>query len=295
MFVGGSFIPSIPNATPTAVAGSLGYASSLSELASSIGVMFWLTLFCFGEIADVGYTSVERISRLSTFGCSGSYALGTATIGDIYQVEERGTGMGIFLGAMLFGLTVAPPIGGNSSLQLLVLQVVLGVWSVILLVLLAFFFPEMAHTGSCGIDKMQSSNRRPNVMAVTLANTFTNGIGVGLCFSRTSPGFPFTIARTRVYAVHTLCRNYRGRRDQHSRSRLDLGWIFRLHKSAAIHSTVGKYVPTELAEREIGRRRGHRGRGYYSAAEVQDVLMIRVVGLANGPWARSQMAIRAVI
>ncbi|KAF8127958.1 hypothetical protein EV363DRAFT_1093955, partial [Boletus edulis] len=77
------------------------------------------------------------------FGCSGSYALRAATIGDIYQVlEERGTGMGIFLGAMLFGLTVAPPIGGNSSLQLMVLQDVLGVWSVILvLVLLAFFFP----------------------------------------------------------------------------------------------------------------------------------------------------------
>ncbi|KAF8130971.1 hypothetical protein EV363DRAFT_1296461 [Boletus edulis] len=72
------------------------------------------------------------------------YALRAATIGDIYQVlEERGTGMGIFLGAMLFGLTVAPPIGGNSSLQVMVLQDVLGVWSVILvLVLLAFFFPE---------------------------------------------------------------------------------------------------------------------------------------------------------
>ncbi|KAF8433878.1 hypothetical protein L210DRAFT_802648, partial [Boletus edulis BED1] len=81
---------------------------------------------------------------IQTFGCSGSYALGAPTIGDIYQVEERGTGMGIFLGAMLFGLPVAPPIGGNSSLHNWSwrgFQAVLGMWSVIFIFLLAFFFP----------------------------------------------------------------------------------------------------------------------------------------------------------
>ncbi|KAF8127897.1 hypothetical protein EV363DRAFT_449142 [Boletus edulis] len=50
-------------------------------------------------------------------------------------------------------------------------QAVLGMWSVIFIFLLAFFFPEMALPGSRGIDKMQSSNSA-NVMAVTLANTF---------------------------------------------------------------------------------------------------------------------------
>lgn len=70
---------------------------------------------------------------VQTFGCSGSFALGAATIGDIYKVEERGSAMGTFLGvsflvivpsivmrtfvyqAMLFGLAMAPPMGGKSS------------------------------------------------------------------------------------------------------------------------------------------------------------------------------------
>ena len=35
---------------------------------------------------------------VQTFGCSSGYALGAATIGDIYRVEERGSAMGTFLG-----------------------------------------------------------------------------------------------------------------------------------------------------------------------------------------------------
>lgn len=38
---------------------------------------------------------------VQTFGCSGGYAIGAATIGDIYKVEERGTAMGTFLGVSL--------------------------------------------------------------------------------------------------------------------------------------------------------------------------------------------------
>ena len=43
---------------------------------------------------------------VQTFGCSGSYALGAATIGDIYIVEERGTAMGTFFGVSLRALMV---------------------------------------------------------------------------------------------------------------------------------------------------------------------------------------------
>jgi MFS family permease len=43
---------------------------------------------------------------VQTFGCAGGYALGAATIGDIYKVEERGTAMGTFFGVSLPTLMV---------------------------------------------------------------------------------------------------------------------------------------------------------------------------------------------
>jgi MFS family permease len=35
---------------------------------------------------------------VQTFGCSGGLSLGAGVIGDIYKLEERGIGIGIFLG-----------------------------------------------------------------------------------------------------------------------------------------------------------------------------------------------------
>jgi MFS family permease len=35
---------------------------------------------------------------IQTFGCSGGMTLGAGVIGDIYKLEERGTGIGIFFG-----------------------------------------------------------------------------------------------------------------------------------------------------------------------------------------------------
>ncbi|KAF8419834.1 hypothetical protein L210DRAFT_2290236 [Boletus edulis BED1] len=84
---------------------------------------------CRCEMADARYTPFPIIGSFATavspdlnsllfwrfvqtFGGAGSYALGAATIGDIYKVEERGTAMGTFAGAMLIGLAMAPPIGG---------------------------------------------------------------------------------------------------------------------------------------------------------------------------------------
>ena len=44
---------------------------------------------------------------VQTFGCSGSFALGAATIGDIYRLEERGTAMGTFFGVSLSSIMVS--------------------------------------------------------------------------------------------------------------------------------------------------------------------------------------------
>ncbi|KAI9459014.1 major facilitator superfamily domain-containing protein [Boletus coccyginus] len=210
MFVGGCFIPSIPqiskdlNATPAAV--SLGV--SLSVLASSVSVVFWSAytsyygrrpiylcgmpftiLGSFAVAASPDLNSLLFWRFVQTFGCSSGYALGAASIGDIYKVEERGTAMGTFFGAMLFGLATAPPIGGALAefWSWRGFQAALGVWGVAQTLLLVFFLPETAHPGSRGIDKARGPNklfvwinplhcltflRSPNVLTITLANTF---------------------------------------------------------------------------------------------------------------------------
>ncbi|KAH0830224.1 MFS general substrate transporter [Lanmaoa asiatica] len=217
MFVSGCFVPSIPqiskdlNSTPAAA--SLGV--SLAVFASSFSVMFWSAyssfcrsprVFCTsdifanldldlpGEMADgfavAASTDINSLlfwRFVQTFGCSGGYALGAATIGDIYKVEERGTAMGTFLGATLFGLAIAPPIGGALAQywSWRGFQVILGVWGIIQMLLLAFFFPETAHPGSRGIDKVRDPKklfvwinpfrclaflRSPNITAISLAD-----------------------------------------------------------------------------------------------------------------------------
>ncbi|KAF8553780.1 hypothetical protein OG21DRAFT_1485197 [Imleria badia] len=147
------------------------------------------------------FFSVE-MALTSTFGCSGSDALGVAAIGDIYKVEERGTAMGIFLGV---GLPAIMACGRcyqrlSSSPRYLDsrshrpseywswrgFQAALGVWGIIQILLHAFFFPEIAHPGSRGIDRLRGPKklfvwinpfrrlsflRSPNIMAITLSNT----------------------------------------------------------------------------------------------------------------------------
>ncbi|KAG9318091.1 major facilitator superfamily domain-containing protein [Chiua virens] len=210
MFVGSSFIPSIPqisrdlNTTPAAV--TLGV--SLSVFSSSLSVMFWSGYTSFygrrpiylwgmpftilGSFAVAACTDLSGLlfwRSVQTFGCSAGYALGGATIGDIYRVEERGTAMGTFLAATLLGLAIAPPIGGILAAywSWRGFQVSLGVWAIIQMLMMFLFFPETAHPGSRGIDKEQGPKRliiwinpfrclyflrSPNVLAITLANTF---------------------------------------------------------------------------------------------------------------------------
>ncbi|KAF8553779.1 MFS general substrate transporter [Imleria badia] len=210
MFVSGCFVPSIPqisrdlNSTPAAV--SLGI--SLAVFASSFSVMFWSayssfygrrTIYLCGmpitilsSFAVAASTDINRLlfwRFVQTFGCSGGFALGTAVIGDIYKVEERGAAMGTFFGAALFGLAIAPPIGGAFAQywSWRGFQFALGVWCIIQMLLLAFFFPETAHPGSRGIDQLRGPKKlftwvnpfrclsflkSPNIMAITLMNTF---------------------------------------------------------------------------------------------------------------------------
>lgn len=83
-------------------------------------------------------------------------------------------------------------------------QAALGVWGMIQLLLIALFFPETAHPGTRGIDKMQGPKRlfvwinpfrciaflrSPNIMAIVgfffyQVNTGANGMFLLVCFRR---------------------------------------------------------------------------------------------------------------
>ena len=50
---------------------------------------------------------------LQSLGASPGITVGAGVIGDIYRLEERGTAMGVFFGAILLGPALAPLVGGN--------------------------------------------------------------------------------------------------------------------------------------------------------------------------------------
>ena len=60
----------------------------------------------FAVATSTGLKSLLFWRFVQTFGCSGGYVLGAATIGDIYKLEERGSAMGTFLGVSLPAIVV---------------------------------------------------------------------------------------------------------------------------------------------------------------------------------------------
>ncbi|KAF8437474.1 major facilitator superfamily domain-containing protein [Boletus edulis BED1] len=209
MFVSGCFVPLIPqiskdlNSTPTTVC--LGvtmavFASPLSDMIWSAYSSFYgrrpmylcgLPFTILGSFAVATSTNINSLlfwRFVQMFGCNGGFVLGTAAVGDIFKVEERGSAMGTFFGSALFGLAIAPPVGGALAQcwSWRGFQAALGVWSILQLLLLAFFFPETAHPGSLGIDRVTGPKklfvwvnplrclvflRSPNIMSITLMHT----------------------------------------------------------------------------------------------------------------------------
>jgi MFS family permease len=210
LFVSGSFVPSIPqvardlDSTPAVV--SLGV--SLSVFGSAIGALVWsayssfygrrpmylwgmpvMTIGSFAVALSPNAPSLLFWRFVQTFGCAGGMSVGAAVIGDIYTVDERGTALGSFFGAALFGFAIAPLAGGIAAeyWSWRAFNVVLGVWGMIQMLLIYIFLPETAHPNTRGVDKMEHPRkmivwvnpfsslrllRSPNIIAVALANTF---------------------------------------------------------------------------------------------------------------------------
>lgn len=86
-------------------------------------------------------------------GTSCAHSVGAATISDIYKLEERGTGMGIFFGFMLLGPPLAPLTGGilATYASWRIMQLLLGLFGLLLLALVFCFLPETIHPGTKGM------------------------------------------------------------------------------------------------------------------------------------------------
>ncbi|OAX33670.1 MFS general substrate transporter [Rhizopogon vinicolor AM-OR11-026] len=182
MFVQATFVPSIPqiakdlHSTHAVVSLSI----SLSIFAGAVGALVWaayssfygrrfmylcgMPFLCIGSCGVAMSTSLRNLlfwRFVQSFGCSGGMSLGAGVIGDIYKLEERGTGIGIFFGATLFGFAVAPFIGGAAAQywSWRNLHYSLATWGLFEMLLIYLSFPETSHPGSMGIEKVTHRRR----------------------------------------------------------------------------------------------------------------------------------------
>lgn len=212
LFVGGSFVPSIPQIAKDLQASGavVSLAVSLAVFANASGGLVWsgyasfygrrpmylwgMPLMVLGSIGSAYSANVIALlfwRFIQAFGCSGGMSIGAAVIGDIYRLEERGAVMGSFFGASLFGLAVAPLAGGTAAeyWSWRGFQATLGGWGLIQMGLMYWFLPETAHPGTRGIDRLKDECSRkrlvlvnpfqslrmlrsPILILITVANTF---------------------------------------------------------------------------------------------------------------------------
>ncbi|KAG0701554.1 major facilitator superfamily domain-containing protein [Suillus ampliporus] len=210
MFVSATFVPSIPQIAKDldSTHAIVSLTVSLSIFASAVGALVWAAYssfygrrsiyLCGMPFLSIGSCGVAMSTSLrsllfwrfvQTFGCSGGLSLGAGVIGDIYKLEERGTAIGIFFGASLFGFAVAPFLGGTAAQywSWRNLHYSLGAWGLLEMLLIYLSLPETSHPGTMGIDKITRRRwihltwvnplsslwllRSPNLFAVMLASS----------------------------------------------------------------------------------------------------------------------------
>ncbi|KAF8589764.1 MFS general substrate transporter [Ramaria rubella] len=175
-FASGCFVPCVPqvakdlNTTGTVI----NYTVGVFVFTMALGTLIWapysrfygrqpiylmsLPLLCLGSLGVSLSTSVFQlvVGRIvQAFGASSVMSVGAATISDIYKLEERGTAMGIYFGAILMGPALAPLAGGLAATYASwrTMQLILFAMASIALFCVALFLPETCHPGSRGIDK----------------------------------------------------------------------------------------------------------------------------------------------
>ncbi|KAG2360498.1 major facilitator superfamily domain-containing protein [Suillus spraguei] len=201
-FVAASFVPSIPQvakelqSTHAAVSGPAFFSSYKYSIADGRRTMYLcgIPILCIGSCGVAMSNSLESLlfwQFIQTFGCSGGLSLGAG---------ERGIGIGIFLGATLFGFAVAPFLGGAAAEYWTWrnLHYSLAALGLLELFLIYVSFPETSHPGTLGIDKLKrrrwihltwcSLTQNDIVLLVPLAYTIgvqygiANKAIIGACF-----------------------------------------------------------------------------------------------------------------
>ncbi|KAF9043987.1 major facilitator superfamily domain-containing protein [Panaeolus papilionaceus] len=181
LFVGGTFVPSIPDIAKDldSTGAIISLAVSLSVFAASLGSLIgasystfygrrpiYLTCIPLLIFGSFGVASAPTVSSLMVWrfiqaiGSSPGLAVGAGVIGDIYKLEERGTAMGIYFAAILLGPALAPFAGGFTAhyYSWRVMQFALGVVAIFALALILVTLPETSHPGERGIDKLDPSS-----------------------------------------------------------------------------------------------------------------------------------------
>ncbi|CAA7262068.1 unnamed protein product [Cyclocybe aegerita] len=213
-FDSGTFVPSIPQIAKdlNSTGAVISLAVSLLVFAASLGALLgasyssfygrkpvYLTATPLLFLGSLGVASAQTIPQLMVWrflqaiGASPGLAVGLGVIGDIYKLEERGQAMGIFFLATLLGPALAPLAGGLAAhyFSWRLMQLGLGVVSLVMFFCILLFFPETYHPGERGVEKAGSASlpswrpilinplqplwllRSPNLLAVTIAGFTT--------------------------------------------------------------------------------------------------------------------------
>ncbi|KAI0338590.1 MFS general substrate transporter [Trametopsis cervina] len=183
LFISGSLVPSIPQiARDVETTGEVvNLAISLSIVTSALGSLLWsmyssyygrkpiyllsFSILCIGSIGVASALNVPMLLSmrvLQAFGSSSGLSVGMGVIGDIYEIEQRGTASGIFFSAVLLGPTLGPFIGGVVAhhYSWRAMQYGISIFALICVVLMACFQPETSQPGVRGIDKAREKGEK---------------------------------------------------------------------------------------------------------------------------------------
>jgi len=193
-FASGCFIPCVPEIAKdlNTTGAVVNYTIGAYILVFAVGNLVWapyasfygrqpvylasLPLIFIGGLLSAAARNVFELvigRSIQGFGASCVLAVGSATISDIYQLEERGTAMGVFIGTTLLGPPIAPVLGGwlATYVSWRVMQLVIAIMGLIAFVFIAIFLPETSHPGTRGIDKSRVTGSLTKSPSVQRDNT----------------------------------------------------------------------------------------------------------------------------
>lgn len=177
MVASGSFIPLIPQIAKDLDSSGevVSLAVSLSILANALGSLIWasysgfygrknvllysMLAFAVGSVMTglAGTVTELLVWRvIQAFGASSGLSVGIGVLADIYRMEERGSSSGVFFGAVLLGMSLAPAAGGITAYysSWRTTQYALAGAALLSFFLTLLLQPETSQPGMRGVDEL---------------------------------------------------------------------------------------------------------------------------------------------